>query len=120
MTNVIIIVILAAALIVGVKHTVKHLKGQGACCGGGNSTPVKIPEKELKGEKLGEKVVSISGMHCDHCVAGATKAINGIEGASAKVNLRKKQAIVSYDREITDESIIEAVEKAGFKVEEIK
>lgn len=57
---------------------------------------------------------------CDHCVAGATKAINEIEGASAKVNLRKKQAIVSYDREITDESIIEAVEKAGFKVEEIK
>lgn len=120
MTNAIIIIILAAALLVGVKHTVKHLKGQGACCGGGSSTPVKIPTKELEGEKLGEKVVSISGMHCEHCVAGATKALNEIEGASAKVNLKKKQAIVSYDREITEESIREAVEKAGFKVEAIR
>lgn len=121
MTNAIIILIIVIALGFGVKHMIDHFHGKSGCCGGGGSSkPKKVPEKKLDGAKLGEKVVSISGMHCEHCVAGATKALNEIEGASAKVNLHKKQAIVSYDREISDDKIREAIEKAGFQVESIQ
>ena len=32
------------------------------------------------------------------------------------MNLKKKEAIVAYDREIDDEALKEAVEKAGYAV----
>ena len=38
MTDAVILVILVIALIFGVKGTVKHFKGEGACCGGGSGT----------------------------------------------------------------------------------
>ena len=47
------------------------------------------------------------------CVA---LAFNKIDGAAAKVNYKKGQAIVSYDREISDKKIRDAVEEAGYKV----
>ena len=47
------------------------------------------------------------------------KALNEIEGASARVDLRKKEAVVSYDREIANDALKKAVEKAGFQVASI-
>ena len=76
--------------------------------------------KILENPKLGEKVVEISGMHCENCVFSVTKAINRIEGASADVDLKKKRAIVSYDREVSEDAIRKAVEQEGFKVTEIR
>ena len=64
--------------------------------------------------------MKISGMHCEHCVKCVTEAINKIEGASAKVNLKKEEAVVSYDREIDDDDLKKAVEEAGFKVVDIR
>ena len=58
----------------------------------------------------------ISGMHCNNCANRVIRAINRIDGRFAKVNLKKKEAIVAYDREIDDEALKEAVEKAGYAV----
>ena len=44
------------------------------------------------------------------------KHINEIDGAVAKVNLKKKIAIVSLDREVSEEQLREAVENADFTV----
>ena len=52
MTDAVILVILVIALIYGVKGTVKHFKGEGACCGGGSGTG-KAKRKSLKNPKLG-------------------------------------------------------------------
>lgn len=122
MANVIIIVILMMIAIVAVKGSLKHFHGEGSCCGGGSTgiTKADIPVKVLENPKLGEKVVDISGMHCENCVFSVTKAINRIEGASADVDLKKKRAIVSYDREISEDAIRKAVEQEGFKVTEIR
>ncbi len=121
MANVIIIAVLILIVVYAIKYYAKHLRGEGGCCGGGD--PVKKPEipvKELKGTKLGEKIVSISGMHCDHCAASVTKAIDEIEGASAEVSLKKNRAVVSYDRMVSDEEIKAAVEAQGFQVTGIR
>ena len=59
-------------------------------------------------------------MHCDHCVRAVTEAINKIDGASAKVNLKKKEAVVSYEKVVEDAAIREAVEKAGYTVQSIQ
>lgn len=121
MANAVIIIILVLVIIFAVKNSVKHFKGEGGCCGGGGEPVTKreIPDKTLKGPKIGEKSVSISGMHCDHCVMAVTKAINRIDGASAKVNLKQNRAVVSYDRPISDAAIKAAVEAEGFQVIQI-
>ncbi len=122
MANVIIIAVLAAIALVALKGSLKHFRGEGSCCGGGSTgiTRNDIPVKILENPKLGEKVVEISGMHCENCVFSVTRAINRIEGASADVDLKKKRAIVSYDREISEDAIRKAVEQEGFKVTEIR
>ena len=114
MTDAIIVGIVAVLFLIGIRGTWKHFRGEGGCCGGGGTVKEKIPRKELQGKKLGEKVLHVSGMHCDHCVARLTKEINKIDGVSAKVSLKKGTAIVSYDREIEDQLLKEAVEKLGF------
>lgn len=115
MTDVIILLIILIVLIYGVKGTVKHFKGEGACCGGG-SAPVKAKRKVLKKPKIGEKVIQIEGMHCDHCKQSVTSELNKIDGVAAKVELKKNRAVVSFDRPVDDEALRQAVEKAGFKV----
>ena len=60
-------------------------------------------------------------MHCDHCVRAVTEAINKIDGVSAKVNLKKKEAVVSYEKVCSKTAAIrEAVEKAGYTVQSIQ
>lgn len=115
MTDVIILLIILMVLIYGVKGTIKHFKGEGACCGGG-SGPVKAKRKVLKNPKIGEKVIQIQGMHCEHCKQSVISELNKIDGVAAKVELKKNRAIVSFDRPVDDEALRQAVEKAGFKV----
>ena len=55
-------------------------------------------------------------MTCEHCVQSVKKALNEIEGVSARVDLQKKEAVVSYDREIANDVLKKTVEKAGFQV----
>ena len=64
--------------------------------------------------------MKISGMNCAHCVMDVTKILNQIDGVSADVSLSKGSARISCDREIGDEVLRNAVEKAGYRVTEIK
>lgn len=66
------------------------------------------------------KILRVDGMTCDHCKGWVEKAINEIDGASAKVNLKTKEAVVSMAREVSDSELIAAVQKAGYRVVEIK
>ena len=43
----------------------------------------------LKKPKIGEKVIQIEGMHCDHCKQSVTSELNKIDGVAAKVKLKK-------------------------------
>ncbi|HIR14283.1 MAG TPA: heavy-metal-associated domain-containing protein [Candidatus Choladousia intestinavium] len=121
MESAIILLILVVILAFALKETIRHFKGQGACCGGGSgSRESKIPKKKLSGTVIGKKTVRIEGMHCENCVKSVTKAINQLEGASAKVSLKEKKAVVSYDRPLDNEKLKKAVENAGFKVVSIE
>ena len=113
MVDAIIVLIVIVLLIFALKGTLKHFKGESPCCGGGSGLVLDHPA-------IGKKTVIVSGMHCDHCVKSVTEAIDKIEGASAKVNLKKEEAVVSYDREIDDDDLKKAVEEAGFKVVDIR
>ena len=74
-----------------------------------------IPAVEMKGEqKTMEKKVVIEGMMCQNCRAHVDKALNGIPGASATVDLDSKTAVVTGD--VADDAICAAVEDAGYQV----
>ena len=107
----IVIVLLGFAL----RGAIRHFKGDSPCCGGGTGI-IKTDDKELKNPVIGKKTVHIEGMTCEHCVQSVKKALNEIEGVSARVDLKKKEAVVSYDREIANDVLKKTVEKAGFQV----
>lgn len=117
MTDIIIIAVIVVLVVIGFRATRKHMKGQGDCCGGGSTLPRQ--NKKLD-NVVGKKIVVIEGMTCEHCQNMVERSINTIEGAAAKVNLRKKEAVVSYEKDIDDEEIRAVVEKAGYKVVEIR
>ncbi len=63
-----------------------------------------------------KKIIAIEGMNCEHCVAKATKALNSIDGVEAKVDLKKKNAVVNLAKDVEDQTFIHALEEADFKV----
>ncbi|MBR6801315.1 MAG: heavy-metal-associated domain-containing protein [Eubacteriaceae bacterium] len=111
MKDYIIIFILGVILIIGTAATRKHFRNKSGCCSGGTY----IENKKLD-NVIGKKIVKIEGMTCDKCVARVTRMINEIDGASAKVNLRKKEAVVSYSSEISDDELTSKIENAGYTV----
>ena len=109
---VLLIVIVIAAF--AMRSSIGHFKGEGVCCGDGET--ILPDEKELAGTKIGEKTVHIEGMHCENCKNRVERAINRIDGAVGKVNLKKNIAVVSFEREVSDEEIRKAVEEQDYKV----
>lgn len=69
---------------------------------------------------IGQKRVQIEGMTCEQCKNRVEDALNRLEGVSAKVNLKKKTAVVSMEKEIEDMQLQKAVEQAGYKVIQIR
>lgn len=119
MGDVIMIAILAVIVIVAIRSALKHFKGEGGCCGGGGSD-IKEPDKNLSGPVIMTKVFEIDGMHCENCTNRVKRAINRIDGVSAKLDLKKKQAVVEYEKEVADDTIIRAIENLEYKVMAVK
>ena len=112
--TIIIIAVLAVIVVFAFLSGRKHMKGEGGCCGG--SDDVKPDKKKLNEPVVSKKIVSIDGMHCDHCKNTVQEYIDKIDGAAARVSWRKKTAVVLMSRDVSDEEIRAAVEKAGFTV----
>ena len=118
MADAIIILAVVIILVFALKGSIKHFRGEGACCGGGSGSvkTKKAKKKTLHGPVIGRRTIRISGMHCQNCVNSVTNALNAREGVSVKVKLKDNSAEVSYDRPVDVADLKQAVEKAGFKV----
>ncbi len=117
MATAIILIALAVIVVFAFRSSKKHVSGEGGCCGGGGGTIAE--DKKLEGEAIGSRTVKIEGMHCENCKNRVEREVNRIDGAVCKVNLRKNQAVVSFDREVSDEDIKNAIEIAGYEVKSI-
>lgn len=115
MQNVIIIGIIVVLAIIGIRSSIKHFKGEGGCCGGGSS----VKRKKLK-TVIAKKTVVIEGMTCEHCKNRVENRINEIDGAAAKVDLKKKEAVISLEKEVSDDQIRKVIEKSGYEVISIR
>lgn len=116
MGNVIILAILLVMVVLAVNSGRKHFKGSGGCCGGGGE---ERPHKKLEEPAIGQRVLSVEGMHCESCQARIEKAIDRLDGVVCKTNLHKKTATVTFSRPVSDDTLKEIVEKLGYRVTEI-
>ena len=64
-----------------------------------------------------EKTLKIQGMMCPHCEAHVKNALEGVDGVvSAQVSHEKGTAVVTLNKEIDTNLLIDVVEKQGYKV----
>ena len=117
MADFVIAGIVIILIIIGIRSSVKHFKGEGGCCGGGSS--VKVKRKKLK-QVVKQRTVIIEGMTCEHCKARVESRLNSLDGVSANVNLKRKTAVVSMEKDVQDEEIKKAIENAGYEVVKIE
>ncbi len=76
-----------------------------------------IPEMDLPWDR----VIKVDGMMCEHCVAHVKKALQAVEGVrEVEVGLEKGQARVACDYEVEDETLVSAIEEAGYDATQIK
>lgn len=61
-------------------------------------------------------VLTVEGMSCGHCSASVEKALNAIDGVSAKVDLEAKTASVTHPDTVTLDALKTAVTEAGYSV----
>ena len=66
------------------------------------------------------KTIHINGMMCAHCVAHVEKALNAIDGVTAKADLDQKLASVTLSKDVSDETLRQAVVDAGYEVTAIE
>ncbi len=114
MGTAIIILVLVVVICFAVKGSLKHYKGEGGCCGGGDSTP-KVKKQKLD-NVIGKKKIIIDGMMCENCRKNVENALNSIENVYAKVNLERKEALLKLGTDISDDVIMEAIKAKGYRV----
>ena len=117
-TGVLVAVLIAAGLF-ALRSTLRHFAGKGSCCGGGEDETSTVPKKKL-GTIISEKTLVIDGMRCAGCSAAVEDALNRLEHVNADVDLRKKEATVRMDADVSEEVLTGAVVRAGYKVIEVR
>ena len=66
------------------------------------------------------KVLSVPGMHCEHCEAAVTREVSGVAGVAAvDVDLEAKLVTVAGDS-LKEPALIAAVDEAGYEAEVIR
>jgi Cu+-exporting ATPase len=75
-----------------------------------NQTEIKEEANKMKKEMM------IEGMTCNHCKMRVEKALNGIDGVNAEVDLEAGKAVISIMGEVDAVVLTQAVEDAGYKV----
>ncbi len=120
MADIIALIIIAAIVAAAVAYIVKAKRSGVKCigCPAGGSCPSggKAPKKKLDGPVIGRRTLKISGMHCQHCAMAVTQALNRIDGVRAEVDPVKGKAKISFDRQVSEDILKNAVEKAGYHV----
>ena len=118
--TILIVAVIAVLVIAGLKETIKHAKGEGACCGGGNTASDEEPTVILSGKIVTRMNVYIDGMHCMNCKNSVTRSLQKLDQVSAKDDLKKNMAYVESTRNVGDDEITFAIERLDFNVTRIE
>ena len=123
MTDIIILLIVAVIIGFALKGSIKHFKGEGqrlrrrrkrSDSGKGKKGPGAYMTRWGRSYFILKECTVIIRRR------SVVRALNQIEGVSAEVNLKKKQAVVSYDRPVDERRLEQAVEHVGYTVSSVE
>lgn len=77
-------------------------------------------QSQGKEENTVNKTIHIDGMMCAHCTGRVEKALNDLPGVEATVDLNSKSAAVTCTPDVSDDTLRQAVEDAGYHVTGIR
>lgn len=77
-------------------------------------------QSQGKEENTVNKTIHIDGMMCTHCTGRVEKALNDLPGVEATVDLDSKSAAVTCAPDVSDDTLRQAVEDAGYHVTGIR
>ena len=123
-------ILIAAGFVYGLSKIYKaFFKGEAACCDSGgcggacagcamhqamdNSYRARVE----KIEKFPlQRTIDVDGMTCDKCVARVVRELEKIDGvAVAAASVEKQSAQAGLTKNISDETLIDAIRRAGYK-----
>ncbi len=121
MGTAVIVAILIIIILISVQSSMKHMKGEGGCCGG-EADSLKVKRQKLK-QVVETKRICIEGMKCDNCRKNVENGLNSLNQVNARVNRKKKEALVQLGEKIPEETLKSTIENMGYRVisiEEVK
>lgn len=77
-------------------------------------------QSQGKEENTVNKTIHIDGMMCTHCTGRVEKALNDLPSVEATVDLDSKSAAVTCTPDVSDDTLRQAVEDAGYHVTGIR
>ena len=112
MVDIIVIVVIAIIMAFAIKGTIKHFKGEGACCGGSHSE-IKLEAKPLD-KVVDTMVLKVDDIHCEHCATKISNALNKLDGINASVSVKTKEVMVKSDHTIDQTMILDRIQRLGY------
>ena len=115
MANIIIVLILAAAVGYGIYSFIHHLRHGGGCCGEHDAPAKKVRAADTNKSHYPHRLVmGVDGMTCQNCQRRVENALNAMPGTWAAADLAAQQVSI-LTKETPDEAAIrQAIRDAGY------
>ena len=115
MANVIIVLLLAAAVGYGIYSFVHHLRCGGGCCGEHEAAAKKVRVADRDRSHYPHRLVlGVDGMTCQNCQRHVENALNVLPGTWAAVDLATRSVTVLTKDEADEDAIRQAIRDAGY------
>ena len=122
-------IVIAAAFVFGLRTAYRaFFKGEAACCsedgcasckGGCNMQKALDDSYRARVEKIEKfpihREIDVDGMTCEKCILKVVRALEKVDGVTiAAASLEKQSALVGLKKNISDETLREAINRAGY------
>ena len=115
MANVIIVLILVAAVGYGIYSFIHHLRHGGGCCGEHDAPAKKVRAADTNKSHYPHRLVmGVDGMTCQNCQRHVENALNVLPGTWAAVDLAARSVTVLTKDEADEDAIRQAIRDAGY------
>ena len=115
MANIIIVLLLAAAVGYGIYSFVHHLRCGGGCCGEHEAAAKKVRVADRDRSHYPHRLVlGVDGMTCQNCQRHVENALNTLPDTLAEVNLSAQNVTVWTKGDADEEVIRKAIRDAGY------
>ena len=125
--DILLILMIAAAVVLAVRKLVRDKKRGKSCCG--DCAGCVKHEEAVKRVSVTDRnrdhypyaaELTIEGMTCENCARRVENALNSIDGVWAKVDIGSRRATVQLKKPPEERELSRAVRDAGYVVSSVK